>query len=291
MRVRCREEAMKPKIKVLVVDDEKQFAENLCRLLSFRDIDATAVFDGNQAIETLKSSTDLCAVVLDIKMPGMDGIETLGKIKKINPEIEVIMLTGHADIESGTQAIRKGAYDYLMKPCDIEALAEKLREAMQAEKIKQYPVLWPRKFVKQISLAGFIRLETRDLLNKAVEIFEEINRGPTREELHVLDNEDRLAGIITRSDLIREAYNENPELYCSWNELAKHPEWLPLKRIDRVMRPAPHIFAHADEKLTQVAQRMFDHNLRYLPILTDGKMTGIIKLKDILKHTLLDENF
>lgn len=279
---------MKPKINVLVVDDEQQFAKNLCRLLSFRDIDATPVFDGYKAIETLKSSTDFSAVVLDIKMPGMDGIETLAEIKRINPEIEVIMLTGHADIESGAQAIREGAYDYLMKPCDIEALAEKLKESFQAKKIKKYPVLWPRKFVKQISITGFIRLETEDILDKAVEIFEKIGSGTIREQLHVLDSEDRLAGIITRSDLIREAYNENPELFCSWKELAKHTEWLPLKKISEIMRPAPHVFAHPDEELAKVAHRMFDHNLRYLPIIANGKFNGIIQLKDILQYVGLD---
>jgi CheY-like chemotaxis protein len=279
---------MKPKIKVLVIDDEKQFAENLCRVLSFRDIDATAAFDGNKALKIINSSKNFDAVVLDIKMPGMNGIETLTEIKKISPETEVIMLTGHADIESGIEAIRIGAYDYLLKPCDIEVLAEKLNEAYQAKKIKKYPVLWPRKFVKEISLTGFIRLETQDPLNKAVEIFEKINIGTIREELHVLDSEDRLAGIITRSDLIREAYNEHSELYCSWKELAKHPEWLPLKKIIEVMRPAPHIFAHLDEELTKVSQRMFDHNLRYLPIITDGKFNGLIQLKDILQYVGLD---
>ena len=279
---------MKPKIKVLVVDDEKQFAENLCRVLLFRDIVATPVFDGYQAVATLKASTDFSAVVLDIKMPGMNGIETLAKIKKIDPEMEVIMLTGHAEIESGTQAIREGAYDYLMKPCDIEALAEKLHEAILAKKIKKYPVLWPRKFVKQISLTGFIRLETEDMLNKAVEIFEKIDRGIIRENLYVLDSDDRLAGIITRSDLIREAYNKHPELYCSWKELAKHPKWLPLKKIGEVMRPAPHIFAHPEEELAKVAHRMFDHNLRYLPIIANGKFNGIIQLKDILQYVGLN---
>lgn len=279
---------MKSKIKVLVVDDEKQFAENLCRVLSFRDIDATAAFDGDKALKIINSSENFDAVVLDVKMPGMNGIETLTEIKKISPGTEVIMLTGHADIESGIEAIRIGAYDYLLKPCDIDALAEKLKEAYQAENIKRHPILWPRKFVREISLTGFIRLETQDPLNKAVEIFEKINLGTIREELHVLDSEDRLAGIITRSDLIQEAYNKNPELYCSWKELAKHPEWLPFKKIEEVMRPAPHIFAHPDEELTRVAQRMFDHNLRYLPIVEHGRFNGLIQLKDILHYIGLD---
>ena len=283
------EDKMDKKIRVLIIDDEKQFAENLCRVLSFRDIDATAAFEGHNALKIINSSENFDAVVLDIKMPGMNGIETLTEIKKISPETEVIILTGHADIESGIEAIRIGAYDYLLKPCDIYALAEKLKEAYQAENIKHHPILWPRKFVKEISLTGFIRLETQDPLNKAVEIFEKINRGTIREELHVLDSEDRLAGIITRLDLIQEAYKKNPELYCNWKELAKHPEWLPFKKIEAVMRPAPNIFAHPDEKLTRVAQRMFDHNLRYLPIVAHGRFNGLIQLKDILHYIGLDK--
>ena len=70
-------------------------------------------------------------VVLDVKMPGMDGIQTLGEIKKINPPVEVILLTGHASVDSAVDGMRLGAYDYLMKPCEIEVLMEKINGAYE----------------------------------------------------------------------------------------------------------------------------------------------------------------
>jgi len=286
------EDKMDKKIRVLIIDDEKQFAENLCRVLSFREFDTCAAFDGEKAIKMIRSSKNFDAVVLDVKMPGKNGIETLAEIKKISPETEVIMLTGHADVESGIEAIRKGAYDYLLKPCDIEALAGKLKEAHQAENIKHHPILWPRKFVKEISLTGFVRLEIKDPLEKAVAIFEKLNLKTTRETLHVLDDQDKLAGIIARSDLIEAVGKKHPKICCTWKELVKHPKWLSdinNKKVGQVMRPAPDVFAHPDEELTHVAQRMFDHNLRYLPIIAHGRFTGIIQLKDILQYIGLEK--
>jgi len=73
-------------------------------------------------------------VILDVKMPGMDGIDTLGEIKKIHPLKEVIMLTGHATVESAIEGMKKGAYDYLMKPCDIELLVNKVTEAAKKKR-------------------------------------------------------------------------------------------------------------------------------------------------------------
>jgi DNA-binding NtrC family response regulator len=81
-------------------------------------------------------------VVLDVRMPGMDGIETLRRIKAINPLVEVIMLTGHASVESGIEGMRLGAFDYLMKPCEINDLLLKIQDAYQ------------RKLVQEESLGG-----------------------------------------------------------------------------------------------------------------------------------------
>ena len=120
---------MDKKIRVLIIDDEKQFAENLCRVLSFRDIDATAAFEGHNALKIINSSENFDAVVLDIKMPGMNGIETLTQIKKISPETEVIMLTGHANLEAANEGMALGAFDYIMKPCNIDELLYKIQDA------------------------------------------------------------------------------------------------------------------------------------------------------------------
>jgi ActR/RegA family two-component response regulator len=277
------EDEVERAIQVLVVDDEERFADNLCRLLKARGFGAQAAYDGSRALR-VAGETPPDAVVLDMKMPGMDGLETLRELKKGNEDLEVIMLTGHADVETGIQAIREGAFDYLFKPCDIDILAERIREAVAAEEIKRHPVLWPRRVVKEITNAGFIRLDTEDDLKKALDIFNAIGRAGVREELHVTDGHGRLRGVISKKDLIREARRMNPGMDVQWEDLAVHRQWLPEKRVSEVMRKPPELYSRPDEKLSRVAEKMIQNNLRCLPVIEDGRFVGIIRFRDILHY-------
>jgi DNA-binding response OmpR family regulator len=113
---------------VLLVDDEVPFVDTMTKRLSKRNLTVLAAHSGPEALEVLKTKT-VDVVILDVKMPGMDGIETLREIKKDFPLVEVVMLTGHATIETGIEGMKLGAFDYLMKPCDIEILLAKVQEA------------------------------------------------------------------------------------------------------------------------------------------------------------------
>lgn len=113
---------------VLLVDDEVPFVDTMTRRLSKRNLTILAAHSGSEALDVLKRKP-VDVVILDVKMPGMDGIETLREIKKAHPLVEVIMLTGHATIETGIEGMKLGAFDYLMKPCDIEVLLAKVQEA------------------------------------------------------------------------------------------------------------------------------------------------------------------
>jgi DNA-binding NtrC family response regulator len=113
---------------VLLVDDEVPFVDTMTKRLSKRNLTILTAYSGHEALEVLKEKR-VDVVILDVKMPGMDGIETLREIKKGNPLVEVIMLTGHATIETGIEGMKLGAFDYLMKPCDIEVLLAKVQEA------------------------------------------------------------------------------------------------------------------------------------------------------------------
>jgi DNA-binding NtrC family response regulator len=114
---------------IMLVDDEVSFVETLAKRLDKRNIKAITAFSGAESLEKLKSNRDLDVVVLDVKMPGMDGIETLRNIKRASPLTEVLMLTGHATVETAIDGMKLGAYDFLMKPCDIEELVSKVTEA------------------------------------------------------------------------------------------------------------------------------------------------------------------
>jgi DNA-binding NtrC family response regulator len=126
---------------IMLVDDEVGFVETMVKRLGKRNITAIKAFSGGEGLETLKTNMMLDVIVLDVKMPGMDGLETLKEIKKASPLTEVIMLTAHATVESAIDGMKLGAYDYLMKPCDIDILVGKVTEAAQKkwdheEKIK-----------------------------------------------------------------------------------------------------------------------------------------------------------
>ncbi|MGB5289459.1 MAG: response regulator [Ignavibacteriaceae bacterium] len=116
------------KIKVLLVDDEKDFIESLAERLQLRDFDVTTALNGNDAINLVKDS-DYDVIVLDVKMPGKDGIETLKEIKNIKQLPQIIMLTGHATVESAIQGMKLGAYDYIMKPTVTEDLITLINKA------------------------------------------------------------------------------------------------------------------------------------------------------------------
>ncbi len=125
---------------VLFVDDEVDFLETLLKRMKKRQLNACGVNSGEDALAYLKDHA-VDVVVMDVRMPGMDGIETLRKIKKTNPLLEVIMLTGHACLEIAREGMEVGAFDYLMKPINIDELLYKLQDAfkkksIQMEKIK-----------------------------------------------------------------------------------------------------------------------------------------------------------
>ena len=116
--------------KVLLVDDEKDFNDTVVKRLCRRHMQAASAYNGQDALDFLERS-EMDVVVLDVKMPGMDGLETLREIKKRFPRLEVIMLTGHASVESGVQGMALGAYDYLMKPVELDTLVDKIHQAQE----------------------------------------------------------------------------------------------------------------------------------------------------------------
>lgn len=114
---------------VMLVDDEVPFVETMSKRLTKRDLVVLTAFSGKEALERLAEDTRIDVIILDVKMPGMDGVETLKEIKKSYPLIEVIMLTGHATVDSAIEGMKLGAYDYLMKPCNIDDLITQVAEA------------------------------------------------------------------------------------------------------------------------------------------------------------------
>ncbi len=124
---------------VLLVDDEVEFLETLIKRMKKRQVNAFGAKSGEEALDWLvKNSADV--IVLDVRMPGIDGIETLKEIKKINPLVEIILLTGHASLEVAREGMELGAFDYLMKPIDIDELLYKVQDAYKKKSIQQQKI-------------------------------------------------------------------------------------------------------------------------------------------------------
>ncbi len=128
--------------KVLIVDDEADFVEIFSLRLKEMEQKVDVAYSGEEALTVLQNKPDIDVVILDIKMPGMDGMETLARIKQDHPLVEVILLTGHSTIETAVAGMKQGAYDYLLKPADIGDVTAKLngareRKEEQEERIRK----------------------------------------------------------------------------------------------------------------------------------------------------------
>lgn len=130
--------------KILLVDDEKPFVETMTKRLKKREVDIVSAYNGKEALECLAKDGTIEVVILDIKMPVMDGMTALKKIKNKHPLVEVIMLTGHGTLETGIEGMKMGAFDYLMKPCDMDQLIEKVDEAARRKRQHEHKIMEAR---------------------------------------------------------------------------------------------------------------------------------------------------
>ena len=121
---------------VLFVDDEVEFLNTLLKRMDKRGVIVFGVTNGEEALAWL-AQNDADVVVLDVKMPGMDGIQTLRQIKKLKPLLEVIILSGHANLESASEGMALGAFDYIMKPFNIDELFYKIQDAFMMGRLQK----------------------------------------------------------------------------------------------------------------------------------------------------------
>ena len=130
-----------PTVNVLLVDDEVAFTEALSKRLNKRGLSVRVADSGQSCLDELATQPGAEVVILDVKMPEMDGLETLKRLKADHPLIEVIMLTGHATVESAIEGMKLGAFDYLMKPYEIDDLVSKVGEAARRKRKHEEKIL------------------------------------------------------------------------------------------------------------------------------------------------------
>ena len=282
-----------------MVDDEAQFRATTERILTRRGFDTLLAASGEEAIDKLKENPDV--VVLDIKMPGMDGHETLREIKNRKPDLPVIMLTGHGALPSAMEAREKGAYDYLTKPCDIDTLATKIIEASKFEKSEDVRAEKSLREV-MIPIEEYTTLTQESTVKEAIDklresFYAKVSTSRIMETGHrsilVVDDRGEIMGILAIIDLLRAvmpAYLDAPKPATAdniqysplfWNNMFQR-EVLRLsgKKIKNVMSPAPRTI-DADANLMEAAYTMITHNKRRLTIIDSGKVIGIIREQDL----------
>ena len=270
-------------IQILLVDDEERFVQNLAKLLKTRGFVVYTAVNGMQAIERLSAEKEIAVVVLDVCMPGMDGLETLRRIKERHAAIEVLMLTGRATLEDGVQALRLGAFDYLQKPCDIEELITKIETACRVERIKRHPVLWPRRRAGDILLSGFLPLLPKDTLGRAMEIFSHYHTSKGTRILFVVDGQYRIRGILSRDDLLSALENCYPEEVITWEWAMRHPEHLQDIPVQEFMQRETSAVS-LRTPLSETARLMLSRGWDSIPVVFEERVLGIVRLRDTLRH-------
>jgi len=291
---------MAEKIRVLMVDDEEQFRTTTSKILSRRGYQTSIAGSGEEAI-TILEKTPHDVVVLDIKMPGMDGHEALKQIKKINPDIPVIMLTGHGTIDSAQETLKFGAFDYLSKPCDIDLLAAKISDActsatrvgVKEEKrakdimipIEDYTTIDPEGTVKE-GIEGL-----RRSFEGAVSTSKIMETG--HRSIIVLDKKGAVAGILSIADLIKglqPSYLSFPKPSTAdslqyspifWAGLFTiQAQGLGNKRIKDIMSAAPKTIDE-ETNLMEVANIMFTEQIRRMVVTRKGKAVGVVREQEL----------
>ena len=269
--------------RVLLVDDEDRFVAQLSRLLGKRNFQVTTAQDGRQALALIEDQS-FDAVVLDIRMPVMDGMTTLGQIQKKKSAPAVIMLTGHATLETGIEAIRHGAFDYLMKPCDIEDLEAKLNLACTVGQIRRRLILWPRSLAGELILDAFRRIEDTDPLMEAFSVLNHRLPRMAGETLFIVDKNDRLAGHLSKQDIVDRVARFRGLKTITWGELSANPQWLPDLKVGEVML-RDTVSVEPAMPLKQVAEIMIKRGIRTLPVIGEGlRVLGVIRLRDVLVY-------
>jgi CheY-like chemotaxis protein len=276
---------------VLLVDDEAAFVANLARLLTTRGFMVHTAGDGAEALTRLrKAQPRFDAVVLDVNMPVLNGIGTLKALKQLPPpHPEVIMLTGRAEVETGIQAIRSGAYDYLLKPCEADDLAAKIREACRGVALRRRPILWARRLAGEILREDVPPLYMDQPLAAALEALGPPGVGAGGDVVFVLDREEKLAGRVTRQDLVAAAVAEGAPAALTWDGLCGEPPLLPAWTLERCLQPGPEACG-PEEPLRDLAERMLQAGTQALPVVEDGCYLGMVVLPDVLFHLAAGEN-
>ena len=281
-----------------MVDDEEQFRATTKKILQRRGFDTIMAGSGEEAIEKLQENPDV--VILDVKMPGMDGHQTLNEIKKLHPQLPVIMLTGHGAIESAKESLKHGAFDYLSKPCDIDLLDSRIKDAYTAthkgvkEEKKAKDIMIPIDDYTTIDADSTIK-EGIERLKRSFESFASTSRimETGHRSIVVFDRKGEMVGILSIRDLIRslrpsylsasKPSTADSMVYSPmfWTgQFTRQAKALVNKKIRDVMSEAP-MRIDENTNLMEIANLIYSENVRRMAVTRKGKVVGMVREQEI----------
>lgn len=289
---------MTKRIRVLMVDDEERFRTITAKILDQKGYDTIMAASGEECLDKLSENPDV--VILDVRMGGMDGHETLKLVKEQKPDLPVIMLTGHGGADSAKDALQSGVFDYLAKPCDIELLAAKIDDAFAATHIDARSekvagnVMIPLDSYTQVGEGDTLR----DCIRKLKESSEKmVSSGRIMETGHrsvlVTAAGGVVVGILTIKDVLdalRPAYLSHPK-----PSMADSLQWSPLfwtgmftsqvkaladKKVSSIMSETPPTVDYEDN-LMNVVETMFEQEARRVVVMKDGHAAGVVREQEL----------
>lgn len=285
-------------IKILHVDDEELFLVTTRKIMSKKGFSVIPAAGGREALEMLSQDPDV--VILDIKMPGMDGHEVLCEIKKRKPNIPVIMLTGHGGISSAEKAREQGAFDYLEKPCDMDLLSSKIMEAYNFSHIDRPE---EEKLVRDVMVPidEYTTINEDQTVGEAVrKLWESFTpqapangQLPPRHASIIVFGGNRVIGILAFPDLLKAImppYLSIPRPFPAdsiqyspmfWRGAFNREVRLLAKReVNEIMSPAPMII-DGDANLIEAAYSMVTNKTRRLVVMQGCEVLGVIREDDL----------
>ena len=292
---------MNDKIKVLMVDDEVQFRETTKKILDKKGFDTIMAATGQEALAQLDNEPDV--IVLDMRMPGMDGNETLAEIKRKKPAIPVIMLTGHGEGEAAKRALAQGAFDFLTKPCDVDTLALRILDAHQQEPTAENIADTEHKVQDvMIPVQGYTKLLESQTVAEGIKELKrsfspQLHTSSIMETGHrsllVFDAAGNLKGILAIIDLldaIMPGYLSAPKPSTAdslqyspmfWTGMfTRAVSQLADTPVGELMSPTPPTI-DADANLMEAAYLMVKHQCRRMVVLENDRLVGVIREQDL----------
>jgi CheY-like chemotaxis protein len=293
---------MNETIRVLLVDDEKRFLLTTSEILEKRGFNVEPASNGPEAIEKVKTM-DLDVVVLDLKMPGMDGSETFGEIRKISADLPVIMLTGHGTPDSALAGLRGGIFDYLVKPCPIEILSKKIHDAhvgrggLSKEEPRVRDIMTPLSSFSSMSVDGTLAGAVYEILESFTRIMttSSVHENVHRSILIFDEKKERVIGIVTFTDILKalqppymRVLTESPPMADAYVlESSNYSGMFTImtrdlarKKVRDIMSDAPPFIA-ANANLMEAATRMLNRGLRRLLVKEGDSVVGVLREQDL----------